>query len=172
MRFTAREMRANGPVHATLCFRPSLDHSAGIRVMFARAFVETFEGRAVIPHVKRDGPCNLAGLEHRGAVLSMSNSSPRPNEDSPAESAAADGSASDRKLKAFKYVTASVNNSALCAWSQLWAELKEGTTGTGMVLPKMDEGFEPSCGWAEFLETFWLLKHYLDYMQRFAKSPT
>jgi len=54
----------------------------------------------------------------------------------------------------------------------LWAELKDRTTETGMVLPTMHEGFEPSCGWAEFLEKFWLLKHYLDYMQRIAKSPT
>jgi hypothetical protein len=39
----------------------------------------------------------------------------------------------------------------------------------GAVTPAMAEGFKPACGWPEFLEKLWLLKHYLDYIHRFCK---
>jgi hypothetical protein len=77
----------------------------------------------------------------------------------------------DRALKNFRYVVASVNEDALRAWADLWVQLKDGVTPAGMVLPEMQQGFKPSCGWGEFLEKFWLLKHYLDYIQRFCKTP-
>jgi hypothetical protein len=38
-----------------------------------------------------------------------------------------------------------------------------------MVTPEMEEGFKPACGWPEFLEKLWLLKHYLDYIHRFCR---
>ncbi len=73
----------------------------------------------------------------------------------------------DRELQNFRYVVASVNDSALAVWTDLWNELRgnaQGEMATGNA-----EGFQPACGWPEFLEKFWLLKHYLDYLHRFCK---
>lgn len=72
----------------------------------------------------------------------------------------------ERMLKNFRYVVGSVNESALHTWADLWRELQGCATPGGMVTPT-ENGFQPSCGWAEFLEKFWLLKHYLDYVHRF-----
>jgi len=77
---------------------------------------------------------------------------------------------SDRQLKGFRFVVGSVNDDALKAWSDLWEQLKNGVTPAGMVLPEMEEGFTPACGWGEFLEKFWLLRHYLDYISRFCRN--
>lgn len=78
----------------------------------------------------------------------------------------------ERAVKNLRYIMGSVNDDALQAWSDLWEQLKTGVTPAGAVLPKMEEGFKPACGWAEFLEKFWLLKHYLDYMHRFCKNTS
>lgn len=80
------------------------------------------------------------------------------------------GPDAERQLKAFRYVVASVNQDALDTWSELWNEFKNGVTPAGAVTPDMQEGFKPSCGWGEFLEKFWLMKHYLDYIQRFSRG--
>ena len=52
-------------------------------------------------------------------------------------------------LKNFRYVVAGVNGDAQKVWADLWNELREGVTLGGAVLPKMSEGFTPSCGWPE-----------------------
>jgi len=75
----------------------------------------------------------------------------------------------DRALRNFRYVVASVNDSALAVWAELWNELRGSVTTNGTVTPEMEEGFKPACGWPEFLEKLWLLKHYLDYIHRFCK---
>jgi len=77
----------------------------------------------------------------------------------------------ERVLKDFRYVVGSVNDSALNVWAELWKELQGSVTPGGLVAPEMEEGFKPSCGWPEFLEKFWLLKHYLDYTRRFCREP-
>ena len=83
---------------------------------------------------------------------------------------AADESSAERDLKNLRYVVAAVNDDALKVWGDLWEELKSGVTPAGMVLPQMQQGFKPPCGWAEFLEKFWLMKHYLDYLQRLCRQ--
>jgi hypothetical protein len=81
-----------------------------------------------------------------------------------------EGAASaERKLKSFRYVVGSVNDSALKVWTELWQELQHGVAPNGVVLPAAQRAFRPSCGWPEFLEKFWLLKHYLDYVRNFVK---
>ena len=75
-------------------------------------------------------------------------------------------------LRNFRYVVDSVNGDAQKVWAELWNELRDGVTPGGIVLPKMGEGFTPSCGWPEFLEKMWLLKHYLDYVHRFCEAST
>jgi len=82
----------------------------------------------------------------------------------------ANGRSAERALKNFRYVVAAVNDDARGVWASLWKELSEAVTPGGMVLPQMKEGFTPSCGWPEFLEKFWLLKHYLDYIHRFCEA--
>lgn len=79
---------------------------------------------------------------------------------------------SDRALKNFRYVVGSINDDALKVWSDLWEQLNGGVTPGEMVLPEMKEGFQPECGWAEFLEKFWILKHYLDHINRFCQGTT
>jgi hypothetical protein len=63
-------------------------------------------------------------------------------------------------------VSGSVAQDANKVWAEIWSELKRVTTGGGMVVPEASQGFVPACGWPEFLERFWLLKHYLDSIQR------
>jgi len=87
------------------------------------------------------------------------------------ELAGVGGSSPERVLKNFRYVVASINDDALKTWADLWKELEQGVTPGGMVLPDMSKGFAPGCGWAEFLEKFWLLKHYLDYTHRLCREP-
>lgn len=82
----------------------------------------------------------------------------------------ADGRSAESALKNFRYVVNSVNDDALKVWTELWNELREGVTPGGVVLPAMSKGFTPSCGWPEFLEKTWLLKHYLDYIRRFCDA--
>ncbi len=75
-------------------------------------------------------------------------------------------------LKNFRYIVANVDSDAQKVWVDMWNELQEGVTPGGIVLPEMSKGFTPSCGWAEFLEKFFLLKHYLDYIHRFCDAST
>ncbi len=79
------------------------------------------------------------------------------------------GASGERALKNFRYIVASVNGDALKVWADLWREFQQGVTPNGMVTPSVEHGFKPACGWAEFLEKFWLLKHYLDYVHRLCK---
>jgi hypothetical protein len=67
-------------------------------------------------------------------------------------------------------VASSVTHDAQTVWAALWAQLKPYVTPAGVVLPGMDKGFVPACGWPEFLEQFWLLKHYLDSIDRVCKE--
>jgi hypothetical protein len=63
-------------------------------------------------------------------------------------------------------VTGSIAQDANKTWAEIWGELRHLTTGGGLVVPEGEKGFVPECGWPEFLEKFWLLKHYLDSIQR------
>ncbi len=76
----------------------------------------------------------------------------------------------DRALKNLKYVVSAVDADALKTWNDLWDELKNVATISGMIIPEMEQGFCPTCGWADFLEKFWLLKHYLDYINHLCQA--
>jgi hypothetical protein len=67
-------------------------------------------------------------------------------------------------------VAASITRDANAAWADLWGVFKPHVTASGMVCPEMEKGFVPECGWAEFLEKLWLLKHYLDSIDRICKD--
>jgi hypothetical protein len=67
-------------------------------------------------------------------------------------------------------VVGSVNGDAQQAWAQLYGEIKPHVSPAGSVLPSLQHGFVPACGWAEFLERLWLLKHYLDSVHRICQE--
>ncbi len=63
-------------------------------------------------------------------------------------------------------VAGSVSQDANQVWAEMWGEFRRVVTASGMIVPEAAEHFTPTCGWPEFLEKFWLLKHYLDSIQR------
>lgn len=63
-------------------------------------------------------------------------------------------------------VAASVTQDANKAWADVWKEFKPLVTPGGAIRPEAKDGFVPACGWPDFLEKLWLLKHYLDSVQR------
>jgi hypothetical protein len=63
-------------------------------------------------------------------------------------------------------VAGSVSQDANQIWAEMWGEFRRIVTGSGMIVPEAAANFVPACGWPEFLEKFWLLKHYLDSIQR------
>jgi hypothetical protein len=67
-------------------------------------------------------------------------------------------------------VAGSVTGDANKAWAEIWEEFKRIVTSSGVILDEAKDGFVPSCGWPEFLEKFWLLKHYLDSVERICKK--
>jgi hypothetical protein len=76
----------------------------------------------------------------------------------------------EEKLRHFRNITGSVLQDALDTWGDIWSELEGTVTHGCMVLPSAEEVFKPECGWPEFLEKMWLLKHYLDYAKRFCEE--
>lgn len=76
---------------------------------------------------------------------------------------------SDAQLRHFVNVTNGVTQDALKVWADLWGELQNGVVCGAAVLPRAEDGFRPSCGWPEFLEKMWLLRHYMDFLARFSR---
>ena len=74
----------------------------------------------------------------------------------------------EEKLRMVRSVAASLLNDAQETWAEIWHELMGTVTNGAMVLPDAAQG--PKCGWAEFLEKLWLLKHYLDYTKKFVEG--
>ena len=79
----------------------------------------------------------------------------------------------EKKLRHLRNVTATVMRDALDLWADMWEQMKGCVTGGGMVLPEAEKkGFKPECGWPEFLEKMWLLKHYLDHIKKLSEGKT
>lgn len=72
---------------------------------------------------------------------------------------------SDHLLK----VAQSVTHDATQVWTDLWSEFKDHISANGVVMPPLEKGFVPACGWKEFLEKFRLLKFHLDSVARVCK---
>lgn len=73
----------------------------------------------------------------------------------------------EEKFKHFRNVAGVVLQDAQDTWTELWDQLQGEVVDGVMILPDAENGFKPKCGWAEFLEKMWLLKHKLDYARRF-----
>lgn len=76
----------------------------------------------------------------------------------------------ETKLHHFKNVTGVLMRDALDVWADMWEELRGCATAGALILPKAQQGFKPKCGWPEFLEKMYLLKHYLDYTKRLCEN--
>lgn len=74
------------------------------------------------------------------------------------------------ELRHFRNVVSNVMQDALNVWAELWGELDGQVTSGNMILPETKKGFKPSCGWPQFLEKMWVLKHYLDFTKRFSQQ--
>jgi hypothetical protein len=76
----------------------------------------------------------------------------------------------DRMLFHLRNVNSSVLQDALDAWGDMWNQLQGRVTSGVLIEDEPEEPLEPKCGWPEFLEKMWLLRHYLDYAKRFSEG--
>lgn len=63
-------------------------------------------------------------------------------------------------------VADSISLDAAKVWSELWAQIQPQVNPAGSDLGENEAGFVPACGWTEFLEKFFQIKHYLDATRR------
>jgi hypothetical protein len=73
------------------------------------------------------------------------------------------------QLMHFRNVTGGIAEDALRVWAELWAEIQNGVARGVAVVPEAERGFQPSCGWPEFLEKMWRLRQYLEFTARFSR---
>ncbi|HAY23207.1 MAG TPA: hypothetical protein DCY27_13810 [Desulfobacterales bacterium] len=74
----------------------------------------------------------------------------------------------EEDLRTFHLVLDNLLHEAQLTWADIWNELMGTVTNGSIILSDARKGAKPKCGWAEFLEKLWLLKHYLDYTRKFA----
>jgi hypothetical protein len=76
----------------------------------------------------------------------------------------------EEKLRHFRNVSSSILRDAQDTWGDIWDQLQGSVTHGAMVTPEAGKGFVPECGWPEFLEKMWELRHYLDYARRYCEG--
>jgi len=86
------------------------------------------------------------------------------------------------EFKHFQNVVGNVTQDALNTWDEIWGELQHAAHSGVMIVPEALEELpggdpesagpvlKPSCGWPEFMEKMWLLRHYLDFLARFSRQ--
>lgn len=74
------------------------------------------------------------------------------------------------KLRDSQCLTGVLVEEALALWESMWQDLAGNVTQGTFVDSKTARGKEPKCGWPEFLEKMFLLKHYLDYTKEYCKG--
>jgi hypothetical protein len=67
-------------------------------------------------------------------------------------------------------VANSISHDAIGAWMEVWTELRDCVASGDKSMSDSQKRFLPSCGWDEFIEKLWLLKHYLDSIQRISTT--
>ncbi len=70
----------------------------------------------------------------------------------------------------FRNVCGSLLQDALDEWGEVWDQFQGSLTHGAMIVPEMEKNFVPECGWPEFLERLWLLRHYIDHAKRFCEG--
>ena len=76
----------------------------------------------------------------------------------------------EENVKHFCILSHSALREAQKTWTEIWKELEGSVVDGGTVLPGAEDGFRPLCGWPEFLEKMWVLKHHLDYATKYSES--
>jgi hypothetical protein len=80
-------------------------------------------------------------------------------------------SLSDRKkLTHFRNINGALLQDALYTWGDIWSQFQGSLTDGVMIAPEVQKNFEPECGWPEFLEKMWLLRHYVDQAKRICEG--
>lgn len=74
----------------------------------------------------------------------------------------------EEDMRLFQKVIDDLLRDAQLTWADIWNDLMGTVTNGTIILSDAYKGAKPKCGWAEFLEKLWLLKHYLDYTRRYA----
>lgn len=74
----------------------------------------------------------------------------------------------EEDMKSLQKVLDNLLRDAQLTWAEIWDALMGTITNGTIILADANKGAKPKCGWAEFLEKLWLLKHYLDYTRKFA----
>jgi hypothetical protein len=80
-------------------------------------------------------------------------------------------------LQDFKNINNSLMQDALRVWSDLWAELdssqnhlsRADSHSDNTLKAQIENGFEPSCGFSEFVKKMWILRSYLDFAKRISR---
>jgi hypothetical protein len=72
------------------------------------------------------------------------------------------------ELQDFRNLTNRLVQDALAVWAELWAELEDHVEPNGTT-HAANNILEPSCGWTQFLEKMWVLKHHLDFVKRLSQ---
>ncbi len=77
----------------------------------------------------------------------------------------------DEKSRLFRNTMNSLTTDAIEVWVEIWEEFVDKVVTRGcIILPEAKDGFKPDCGWPEFFEKIWLLKHYLDHSWKYSKK--
>ncbi|MHC1729876.1 MAG: hypothetical protein AB9866_28395 [Syntrophobacteraceae bacterium] len=76
----------------------------------------------------------------------------------------------EEKFRHYQNIVSEVLGDAQNTWGELWQEFQGKVVDGVLILPDAQRGFKPKCGWPEFLEMMWLLKHYIDYARRFSEE--
>ena len=74
------------------------------------------------------------------------------------------------RLRTFRNMAGSMMEDALGVWTEIYGQLESALKHGVMVRAGANSGFIPGCGWPEFMEKMWLLKHYLDHMKRICEG--
>ena len=77
---------------------------------------------------------------------------------------------SESELRDFKNVVHNLMQDALTVWADAWAELDGRLPSGGKDTVESHQRLEPSCGWSEYFEKMWVLRHYLDFTRKLSQQ--
>jgi hypothetical protein len=77
---------------------------------------------------------------------------------------------SEMELRDFKNVIHNLMQDALTVWADAWAELDGRLPSDGKGPVASNQRLEPSCGWSEYFEKMWVLRHYLDFTRKLSQQ--
>jgi len=76
----------------------------------------------------------------------------------------------EKMMMHFRNVSGSLMQDALDTWGEIWDQMQGSLTHGVMIVPQAENDFRPECGWPEFLERLWLLRHQIDHAKRICEG--